>query len=163
MLFFALFFGCANTSTGGKVNNSLTNVEKTFVGTWKLKNITYLATKYNAISGQFETTLLSYPSTSNTFNRLCEQYLGKTILILGEEKAYGDISGSLFIGSKKTNFKWSETTSPIFIKFSPALKLSIYDGNSIQDGSAQYALNDFDKEELWIYPSTLTTYIFAKT
>ena len=130
----------------------LSDDEKNFVGTWVLEDITYF---------EFGKVQLWYPSDSNTFNTLCEQYLGRTIIILDSTKKDGKISGDFFAGSTKISFNWV-CQAPKIIKFSNSLSLSFYNGNTISEMRTNTAMID-TRGKLCINLSNHMIYIFRKS
>lgn len=137
------------TACGG--NEELTDSEKTFVGTWVLEDITYFDGK----------TQLWYPSDSDTFNALCEQYLNKTKIVFGDSKKDGKISGTLTVGNVETSFKWHGTEAPRIINFSNLLTFTAYNGNILSDQSTDRAMKN-TKGKLCINPNDKMIYIFKE-
>lgn len=145
-----LLCGTLFAACGG--NEELTDSEKNFVGTWVLEDITYVE------PGK---TQLWYPSNSNAFNTLCEQYLDKTKIVFDNTKKDGKISGTLIVGSVETSFKWYGHESPMIINFSEYLSFSTYNGNSLSKGSTNMAMKN-TKGKLCINPNKNMIYIFKK-
>ena len=154
----SIFTACSDK----KSNEELTASEKNFVGTWKLKDITYFTAKYNPSSKEFERIQLWYPSSSKTFNKLCEKYINKTYLIFDDIKTDSNISGTLKIDENCTEFSWYCDNSEYMVNFSASLTLSVYDDNEIRSGSVRYAMINSDGK-LCLNPDLTMIYIFEKS
>lgn len=131
-------------SCGSAKSEDLTDIELSFVGTWELEDIAYT-------SIYPEKNQLRYPSESDKFNTLCEEYLGKTKIILNNSKYVGKISGTIVVGEEEKSFKWSGTESPKMIDLE-GLSLSNFDGTIISKSNPEYAIKNSERD-LWIYAS----------
>lgn len=152
-----ILISCSSVTT----NEELTEAEKKFAGEWELEDITYFTSNYNPTTEQFERIQLWYPSSSSTFNSLCEQYLYKTTLSFDNNKVEGRISAKLKVDNTVTEFSWWGDESSSMINFSQSLRLSIYDDGSIKSGLVSYAMIN-SNGKLCLNPDLTMIYIFSK-
>ena len=138
----------------------LTDAESKFVGTWVLDDIGYMDYSKGGLN------ILRYPSNSNAFNELCEQYLDKTKIIFNGSKRDGKISGILYVGDQTYDFSWNgwdldENVPRVdFVKQFKLLSYSSTTDNTVSKTLFWGVIMDDGK--LYLSPETTMKYVFKK-
>lgn len=142
-----------------KEAEQLTYGELKFVGTWVLDEIGYI--DYSGADNK----IYRYPSSSDTFNSICEQYLDKTKIVFNDSKKDGEISGALYIGNQKYDFGWHgwelNENAPR-IDFVRTFKLLIYTPENEGRTSASVSNALIMDGKLYISPTTFMIYVFKR-